>query len=464
MNSLEMQMNGALLNAVSRIAIAAAAGLAWSVNSALAADLGGNCCADLEERIAELEATTARKGNRKMSLTVSGQVTRSILYWNDGDHHDTYAGLDNHNQSTRFVFSGTAKITPKLMAGFEFMTEIGFGGRTSAVNQGSPDGSVGLGGFANGTTAFSSDPALAVRTANWFLEDSTLGRVTVGRINFGGPVGTIDLGGISTVAHFSPNLVGGSFMFKTNTGAFSGVTMASIIGPTYGGDRIEGIRYDTPSIGGFLGQLAWGEDDVASASLRYAGDFSGFRLAAGIGWQKQQKGQLDGGFSFLGATNAPNNTLGYTSDASRNRSSEEWGGSVALMHVASGLFVQGEYEKSKFGTEVGLTGNDAHIWEIQGGISKNWFGLGNTSPYVEYGRASGFAGATIPDADSDVKFWGIGIVQQIDAAAMELYLGWRHFEADRSGATVVGTSSAQPVINGKYQDLDIVNAGARIRF
>ena len=49
-----------------------------SAGSASAADLGGNCCADLEERIAELEATTARKGNRKVSLTVSGgSVSRS---------------------------------------------------------------------------------------------------------------------------------------------------------------------------------------------------------------------------------------------------------------------------------------------------------------------------------------------------------------------------------------------------
>ena len=48
-----------------------------SVGSASAADLGGNCCADLEERIAELEATTARKGNRKVSLTVSGWVGRA---------------------------------------------------------------------------------------------------------------------------------------------------------------------------------------------------------------------------------------------------------------------------------------------------------------------------------------------------------------------------------------------------
>ena len=43
----------------------------WAMPAA-AADLGGNCCADLEERIAELEATTARKGNRKVSLTDFG--------------------------------------------------------------------------------------------------------------------------------------------------------------------------------------------------------------------------------------------------------------------------------------------------------------------------------------------------------------------------------------------------------
>jgi hypothetical protein len=36
------------------------ASTAWT--PAIAADLGGDCCADLEERVAELEATTARKG------------------------------------------------------------------------------------------------------------------------------------------------------------------------------------------------------------------------------------------------------------------------------------------------------------------------------------------------------------------------------------------------------------------
>lgn len=44
-----------------------------------AADLGGNCCADLEERIAELEVTTSRKGNRKVSLLI-GMSTAQLSF------------------------------------------------------------------------------------------------------------------------------------------------------------------------------------------------------------------------------------------------------------------------------------------------------------------------------------------------------------------------------------------------
>jgi hypothetical protein len=51
------------------------------VKSGRAADLGGDCCADLEDRVAELEATTVRKGNKKVSVTLYGQVNRAALFW-----------------------------------------------------------------------------------------------------------------------------------------------------------------------------------------------------------------------------------------------------------------------------------------------------------------------------------------------------------------------------------------------
>ncbi len=70
-----------------------------SAGSASAADLGGNCCADLEERIAELEATTARKGNRKVSLTISGWVAEQVMWWDDGVEKNVYVGGHRHARS-----------------------------------------------------------------------------------------------------------------------------------------------------------------------------------------------------------------------------------------------------------------------------------------------------------------------------------------------------------------------------
>ena len=83
-------MNGGRMT-TSRFAIAAVA-TALMGSSAFAADLGGNCCADLEERIAELEATTVRKGNRKVSVTVSGFVSHQVMWWDDGIRSDSYIG------------------------------------------------------------------------------------------------------------------------------------------------------------------------------------------------------------------------------------------------------------------------------------------------------------------------------------------------------------------------------------
>ena len=130
-------MIGGLWKSTSTVALAAAAGLFVSgvaMPSAKAADLGGDCCADLEERVAELEATTARKGNRRVSLTITGQVHKSILLWDDGHNSGAYFGLDNTNSSSRFSFLGDARISPKMKAGFEIMIETEGPGRTAGAN------------------------------------------------------------------------------------------------------------------------------------------------------------------------------------------------------------------------------------------------------------------------------------------------------------------------------------------
>ncbi len=101
--------------------------------SAGAADLGGGCCADLEERIAELEATTARKGNRVVSLQITGAVNEALMIWDDGVESDAYV-VTNTGYQSRLTLSGTGQINPDVKAGFVITLGI-FGSPSFAVDQ-----------------------------------------------------------------------------------------------------------------------------------------------------------------------------------------------------------------------------------------------------------------------------------------------------------------------------------------
>jgi hypothetical protein len=99
-----------------------------------AADLGGDCCADLEERIAELEATTVRKGNKKVSVTLYGQENHSILFWDHGAEKNTYI-VDNNYESSRFGFKGSAKTgLGDWLAGYRLEVEP-TGANSAKLNQ-----------------------------------------------------------------------------------------------------------------------------------------------------------------------------------------------------------------------------------------------------------------------------------------------------------------------------------------
>jgi len=146
--------------AISLIALVASAALAVGAN---AADLGGNCCADLEERIAELETTTARKGNRKVSLTISGQIHTGVLFFDDGVETQAYVA-DNDNTSSRFRFLGNAKIDAKWSAGFllEVETESA---ASNVITQLTDDGVASN---------------IAIRHSAWWIDHKELGRLWVG--------------------------------------------------------------------------------------------------------------------------------------------------------------------------------------------------------------------------------------------------------------------------------------------
>src|SRR5262245_62389167 len=62
-----------------------------------------DCCADLEARIAELEAMAVYKGNNKVNVEVAGAVSRAIMSWEDGQNTDYYID-NNEGADLKIVF------------------------------------------------------------------------------------------------------------------------------------------------------------------------------------------------------------------------------------------------------------------------------------------------------------------------------------------------------------------------
>ena len=164
------------MNKYSLSALLAAGLLAGSFATGVqAADLGGDCCADLEERVAELEATTARKGNRKVSLTVSGFIAQQLMWWDDGQESNLYiTDTGSVSIGSHFAFSGKAQINSEWSAGFLFKIEA-MNNDSLLVTQNNDDTVNAMNLLEGGNGG-----PLALESAYWYMKSNRLGRVSVG--------------------------------------------------------------------------------------------------------------------------------------------------------------------------------------------------------------------------------------------------------------------------------------------
>ena len=421
-------MIGGLMKRGGIVAVAAAASI-YST-SAMAADLGGDCCADLEERVAELEATTARKGNRKVSLTISGQVNELVYWWDNGDESNVYQGTSGFS-SSRFRFKGDANINSDWSAGYMIEIETK-GAQVNAQSASNDDGG----------------EAIALRHSFWYLKSKRLGKISVGLTSFAADdiLSSTGLGGTATAAQ-------GNYDGAPGMGLEFGGTniLVKDVFDVWDVDRGNVVRYNTPSIAGFVLSAAWGEDDRWDVALRYAGEFNGIKLAAAIGYHEFRD-------------QAAKYNLGDFNDIR---------GAISVLHVPTGLFI--DFGITQRDWDV-ANADDFTFWYLRGGVYRKFNALGKTSIFGEYGEASGsgdntfFRSAAGTGADTlydstDGTFYGIGVQQEIDAAAMELYFGWRHFNMDSTWAQDYNAGTA---VGAAYRvsgdDVDTVYAGARIKF
>ena len=455
---------------------AIAAGLLVSVgtvSTSVAADLGGDCCADLEERIAELEATTARKGNRKVSLELYGQVNQSIIFWDDGFEDNAYV-VTNDNSRTRIGFRGKAKIDADWEAGYRL--EIGIRSANSKrFTQDNPTGNDNP-----------EDVGLDLRDSYWYLKSKTYGGVSLGQQ--AGSTDAITESNLTQTKDFAKYSdvedTGLGLRLRTPDGGTSGLSWRRLLidsgdQPGDGDRRQNSVRYQSPELAGFTASASWGGDDFWDVALRYAGEFGGFEVAAGIG--------------YLQITDGPETKQECpargTATGPRDEDCHHFGGSFSIIHKATGLFVNAGAGQVKddvlldtpafSGAAANEPDNKSSFWSVQAGIEKKFVPLGKTTVYGEYydydgggiARSINGTGSATPDAlnpfatsasifSSDVQVYGFGFAQGLDAASTVLYLNYRHVEGDLT----LRQNSTGDLAKVSFEDLDLVQAGAIIKF
>lgn len=405
-------------------------------SGAMAADLGGDCCADLEERVSELEASAARKGNRKVSLTVSGWVAEQIVHWDDGVESNTYVTGLGTAFASNVHFTGEAKINKDWSAGYVLHLEA-IDSDVYTTNQNTPVGPAALTGTKNG---------VQVLYSYWFLKSEQLGKVSLGKVSPADDNAIVSLDSSGTLAaaywvaydvfgfNVRGNFAPGESMIWGNASSCRG----------YGGGPGDcdglprnAVRYDSPAFRGFSASASWGEDDNWSVAGWYAKTLGDFKIAGALTYAETTD-------SNLGAPS--DGKLKYTQAG------------LYVQHLPSGLFALGGW--GHLNEQGNLTTNPAtDTWYFKSGIRLKLNPLGATIPYGEYLGANNSAmivsdsGSPNDVSDdtsqvikgSSTRFWGFGAVQEIDAAAMSVWLRYRNHEVDVAG---VNTKDMSTIVFG----------------
>lgn len=405
-----------------------------------AADLGGNCCSDIEERIAELEATTARKGNRKVSLAISGWVGSQVLWWDDGSESNAYVEGLGTTLTTNVKFTGEATIVPGYHAGYVLHLEV------DEANPG-----------ANNQDATNNGSGVYAYQSYWFLRSDRYGKLSIGLQESSSDNAAILVDGSGSIVPANWGLYDNGSFFVKSHGARTGAVWGDFghcntSGANIGGDCVavpgNYIVYNSPVLAGFSLGASWGEDDLWDVTLRYAFKGSDFKLAGVASYAETSSPS-----AFAGT----NGSVGYF----------QLGGYVE--HLPTGLFAFAAFGQEDLDDLSGLplgVDDSPHHWHLKTGIRRQWSSLGNTVLYGQFVKRDGmdsdkFEGGTLATTirDAEINQWGFGVVQEIDAAAMSIFLAYKHFTLDG-----IQTNIASQQTFSDFDDFDVVKAGATIGF
>lgn len=319
----------------------------------------------------------AAKANDEEGFSYYGSLNGGFVSVDDGVNTTTGFG-DNSNAPSRIGFWYNTRLNSGMLK-FNFETALGFGG---------------VGGFDQSTQSGSFDwDKTNLRKVEVIYETDTYGTFYVGQGSMAsdGIAGGTDMSGTDLVSTVSMDDTFGGFSFLTSAGVNSGISIGDAISDFDGG-RKGRIRYDSPTFGdGFVVSVAAGQevlkdnnnDRFYDVALRYGRDF--------------------GDTTFKG-------TLAYAVNDLSTGETRSVLGSVGALHNPSGVsgtLTVGDNDKS---------GNYVYG---KVGYQQDWFSIGRT-----YLSADVYSSNDMVSSGDDALAWGLGVVQKINSANMEVFASY----------------------------------------
>jgi hypothetical protein len=379
----------------------------------------------------ELKHERVRSATPATTLTVSGFLSMGLMAWDDRAETGS-AIVDNGEQNSRLTFSGAARFGGGWSAGFDM--EFGLSGNFAGA------GGVPSSNCVDQDSADCGPLTPVIRTEQIWLAHRRLGKLQVG---FASPPSRL-------VKNFAGRIAGTHFWGMDSSPQVGMNLLVRAAGANAG--RLRWRHVIDGRVGPFREQVAW------TSPL-----FAGVSLSAGAGtddhWDValyMRRADL-AGFKVFGAAavlrdRTPAAGLEFS----------ELKGSLGAMHLASGLFAWSASARRNYDEIDSVANPGGWDWYIQAGLKRPLWTIGPTAFAIDYGNHADIrAGLSLPATSltvesSQARFFGAGLTQWIDAAATELYVGWRRYDAE---PLHLGNGDRLAV-----RDLDVFISGMRIKF
>lgn len=292
------------------------------------------------------------------SVVISGNLTRSALYMDNGEDQE-WQHVDGGNDTNSRL---------RILVNGELTESISVGGVWEANLPSS--NAVGSAGVSNDAEASGGEPGtFGFRKTSIAFTHATMGKVTIGQNS----TSSDNKPSLDSTGNNNAGMTYGGATQISNSATGANVSTAGAEFSSYFGGRQDSIRYDTPDIMGFGLSATLMEGDNWDAGITYGATYGDIQIAAAAQYQSvnsaQQSAQYGAGLALKHTSglsagahwgreiNNSNRTaiagasgqawgaeVGYTTDAVSNLGST----SATLVYVSS--------------SDANTTGMDATLW------------------------------------------------------------------------------------------------------